>query len=59
MSIDDIDLIAVIIQFKDGNAHQVLASKENKEIMLRLLAHSEGSLKLDKELMPVRFEYKT
>jgi len=31
MEIDDIEVIVMIVQFKDGSAHQVLTSKENKK----------------------------
>lgn len=58
MKIDDIELVAIIVQFKDGNAHQVLASNENKQIYLRMLATMEGSLKLTKEILPVEFTLK-
>jgi hypothetical protein len=39
--------------------HQVLTSKENKEVALRMIAIQDESLKLDKEIMPVVFTIKS
>jgi hypothetical protein len=44
---------------KNGSAHQVLTSKENKEVALRMIAIQDESLKLDKEIMPVVFTIKS
>ena len=57
MEIDDIEVIVMIVQFKDGSAHQFLTSKENKKIALQIIASADGKLTLDKELAPVIFEY--
>ncbi|MFM9825332.1 hypothetical protein [Flavobacterium sp.] len=58
MEIEDIEVIVMIVQFKDGSAHQVLTTKENKKIALQIIASADGKLTLDKELAPVIFEYK-
>lgn len=58
MNIDDIETIFIAVQLKSGGAHQVLTTKENKEIALRLIGSADGGLKLDKELEPLTFEYK-
>jgi len=58
MEIEDIEVIVMIVQFKDGSAHQVLTTKENKRVALQIIANADGKLTLDKELAPVIFEYK-
>jgi hypothetical protein len=57
MEIEDIEVIVMIVQFKDGSAHQVLTTKENKRIALNIVASADGKLTLDKALAPVIFEY--
>jgi hypothetical protein len=58
MSFDEIETIVILVQLKNGSAHQVLTSKENKEVALRMIAIQDESLKLDKEIMPVVFTTK-
>jgi len=58
MNLNDIETVVIIVQFKDGSAHQVLTTKENKQIAVSLIAEMDGRLVLDKELLPVTFEYK-
>lgn len=53
-TIDDIETIAILVQIK-GNSHQVLTTKENKEVLLRMLSSLDGGLKLDTALAPVEF----
>jgi hypothetical protein len=55
MSFDE--TIVILVQLKNGSAHQVLTSKENK-VALRMIAIQDESLKLDKEIMPVVFTIK-
>lgn len=55
---EDVNTIAIFIQLKNGNAHQVLASKENKHLALTLLAKLESGLKLTTEIEPVQFKLK-
>jgi hypothetical protein len=57
MSFDEIETIVILVQLKNGSAHQVLTSKENK-VALRMIAIQDESLKLDKEIMPVVFTIK-
>jgi hypothetical protein len=57
MSFDEIETIVILVQ-KNGSAHQVLTSKENK-VALRMIAIQDESLKLDKEIMPVVFTIKS
>lgn len=56
-TIDDIETVLIIVQFKDGSAHQVLTTKEHKEIAVRIIAQADNGLKLDKELAPMILEY--
>lgn len=58
MDIEDIEIIFLAVQLKDGSAHQVLTSKQNKEILLQVLAGMDGNIKLDKEIEPITLEYK-
>jgi hypothetical protein len=59
MTTDDIETIAILVQTKEGAAHQVFANKELKEIFLRLLVGENGDLNISKELKPITFEYLT
>lgn len=58
MKMSDIETVLIIVQFKNGSAHQVLTTKENKEIAVQMIALADNGLKLDKELMPVELETK-
>lgn len=58
MDLNDIEVIVILVQLKNGNAHQVLTTKENKEIALQIIAANDGKLSLDKELAPITFKTK-
>lgn len=59
MDLSDIKIVAILVEMENGNAHQVLTSKENKDILIRLLANMDGgTLRLSEEIMPVKFESK-
>ena len=58
MDIKDINKIVILIELKKGNIHQVLTSRENKEIVLRIIASADNGLKVDKELEPIEFKEK-
>jgi hypothetical protein len=58
MEFEDIEKIVIIVQLKSGAAHQVLASKDDKETMLRVLSATNGKILLHKEMMPIVFEEK-
>lgn len=49
--------IAILVEI-DGNCHQVLASKEHKELMLTFLSGLTDGIKVSEELMPVEFKTK-
>lgn len=51
--LEDIETVLIVVQFKDGSAHQVLTTKENKNSAVLIIASADGGLKLDKELMPI------
>ena len=36
MDLNDIECIVILVQLKNGNAHQVLTTKENKEVALKI-----------------------
>jgi hypothetical protein len=50
--------ILVLAEFENGDAHQVLASKEQKEICVHLLKSEDGVLRLSKKIKPIRLELK-
>lgn len=52
---DDIKTVVIIVEFNNGNAHQVLTTKENKKILIGLLATMDNGLKLSETLEPVTF----
>ena len=56
---EDIETVVIIVAFKDGSAHQVLSTKENKSLALNLLTRLDGKLSLDKELHPIEFKTKS
>ena len=58
MNLTDISQIVILVELKNGNAYQVLTSKENKEIALQIIATADGALRLDKELEPIEFKEK-
>jgi len=58
MDFDDIEHVAILVQLKNGEAHQVLSTPENKQIMLSLLAKMDDGLKLSKEIESVTFKIK-
>lgn len=54
----EIKTILVLVELENGNAHQVLASKTQKEIALQILKNEDkGVLMLDQEIMPITLEY--
>ena len=55
MKTDDIEKVVIIVEFNNGNAHQVLTTKENKKILIGLLATMDNGLKLSGTLEPVAF----
>jgi hypothetical protein len=55
-TLDTIETIAILVQFEDGSAHQVLARPGNKKLAVEMLARLEGKLTLDKELLPIEFK---
>jgi len=55
-SLDDIETVSVLVQFKNGDAHQVLTSKEMKHLMLRMLIDPDtNTLMLSEAIEPVQF----
>lgn len=51
-----ITTIAILVELDNGNAHQVLASKEMKEIILNFLTQEDGKLRLSDRIEPITFE---
>lgn len=55
---ENIKTVLILVELDNGNAHQVLATKENKKLALTILAQMEGKLLLDAELVPFELEKK-
>lgn len=55
MDFEKITQICILIEMEDGYARQVLASKEEKQLMLRMLAgmHEKG-LRVSQPIDPVK-----
>lgn len=56
MEITDIDVICILVQLKNGNAHQLLTTKENKRIAIELIGRMDGKLSLSEEIASVKIE---
>lgn len=54
-----IKTIAVLVELENGNAHQLLATKEQKITALHFLKNEEtGYLQLSEEIEPIEFKSK-
>ena len=51
-----IQTILILVELDNGHVHQVLASKEKKEICMALLRSDEGSILLSDRVEPVMLE---
>lgn len=56
MTLEDIETIVILVELKTGEAHQVIAAKEDKLLYLRLL--SKEGLKITKPIERVEFKEK-
>lgn len=54
LKISDIELVVILVQV-NGKPHQVLTSKENKDILITMLSTWDNGLKLDTALAPIEF----
>lgn len=52
-----IDKVLIMVQMKNGNIHQVLASAEKKELAVGLLRNEEGVLQLLKPVEPLNIRW--
>lgn len=48
--------ILVLVETVDGHVHQVLAEREQKEIVLQLLRSDSGTLRLSERIEPITLE---
>lgn len=53
MTTKDFKKIIILVETKEGVAHQVLSSDENKRIMIDLLATMDNGIKLSPKINPV------
>lgn len=56
MTTKDFKTIAILVELEDGSAHQVLATKENKHLVIDMLSTMEGGLKISERIEPVTFK---
>ena len=54
-----IKTILILVELDNGNAHQVLADAETKEICMNLLTNDEGVLRLSHRIEPITLEKRT
>ena len=52
-----IQTILILVELDNGHVHQVLASKEQKEICMALLRSEEGALRLSERVEPITLEF--
>lgn len=52
-----IQTILILVELDNGHVHQVLASKEQKEICMALLRSDEGVLRLSERVEPITLEF--
>ena len=52
-----INKILVLVELENGDAHQVLASREQKEICVHLLRSEDGQLRLSQKIKPIKLEF--
>jgi hypothetical protein len=52
LSFEDFEKIVIVVQLKNGCAHQVLSTSDNKIILLKMLSKMDGTLNLSKEIEP-------
>jgi hypothetical protein len=51
-----INKILVLVELENGDAHQVLTSREQKEICVHLLRSEDGQLRLSQKIKPIKLE---
>jgi hypothetical protein len=52
-----IQTILILVELDNGHVHQVLASKEQKEICTALLRSEDGVLRLSERVEPITLEF--
>lgn len=52
-----IKTILILVELDNGHIHQVLSSKEQKEICMALLRSEEGVLRLSERVEPITLEF--
>lgn len=52
-----IQTILILVELDNGHVHQVLASKEQKEVCVALLRSEAGVLRLSERVEPVTLEF--
>ena len=56
MTIDQIKTIVVLVELEDGNVHQVLTTKELKQVFIQLLVSDNKTLQVSDALEPITFK---
>ena len=52
-----IQTVLILVELDNGHVHQVLASKEQKEICMSLLRSEDGVLRLSERVEPITLEF--
>lgn len=52
-----IQTILILVELDNGHVHQVLSSKEQKEICIAMLRSEEGVLRLSDRVEPLTLEF--
>lgn len=56
---NNVNKILVLVEMDNGNVHQVLASKEQKEVALHMMkSEKKNALMLSEEVEPFELEFK-
>lgn len=58
MTEQEISRIVVLVEFNTGAVHQVLSSREKKQLLIQMLTNDEGVLQVTAEIEPFEFQFK-
>lgn len=56
METNQIKTIVVLVELNNGNVHQVLTTKEQKQCALQILLSENGNLQVSDALEPINFK---
>ncbi len=56
MNTNQITKVVILVEI-EGKCHQVISSKENKQVFIELLANSREGLRLTQPIEPIEFQF--